>query len=253
MRQGFEEVGDWYDTLVGQSGHYYHEHVILPKVGEWLKKWEVKSLLDLACGQGVLEKNIPKGMKYIGVDIAPTLIKLAQKGAAVPSHQFFVADITRPLRLPEKEFDAATLILAVQDLKDAKGAFQNGAKFLKEGGRLLIVMNHPCFRIPRQSGWGVEQEKKLQFRKLNCYLSHLDVPIQTRPSHQQKSPQVTHHHRPLSYYSQALFETQFVIEKIEEWTSDKVSEGGRARMENRARKEFPLFLTIVARKLGSGK
>jgi SAM-dependent methyltransferase len=248
MKKGWEEVGDWYDSLVGKGGHYYHENVILPNVCEWIKKWKCESVLDLGCGQGVLERKIPKEMLYIGVDIAPTLIKKGQAATKNPEHKFFVADVTRPLKLPQTQFDLVTVILAIQDLKDVNALFQNCKKFLKPGGRVLIVMNHPCFRIPRQSGWGVDPANKLQFRKVNSYLSSLDVPIQTAPSQKGNSPSVIHHHRPLSFYSQALFESGFMIEQLEEWVSDKVSEGGNARMENRARKEFPLFMALVARK-----
>jgi hypothetical protein len=40
----------------------------------------------------------------------------------------------------------------------------------------------------------------------------------------------------------------FMIAKIEEWTSDKESEGKTAKQENRARAEFPLFMAIQAQK-----
>jgi hypothetical protein len=40
----------------------------------------------------------------------------------------------------------------------------------------------------------------------------------------------------------------FVITRIEEWTSDKESEGKAAKQENRARAEFPLFMAIQALK-----
>jgi len=40
-----------------------------------------------------------------------------------------------------------------------------------------------------------------------------------------------------------------VIANLEEWTSDKVSFGKSARSENRARREFPLFLAIKAVKI----
>jgi hypothetical protein len=43
-----------------------------------------------------------------------------------------------------------------------------------------------------------------------------------------------------------LHDNGFVIEKIEEWVSDKKSEGGMAAVEDKARAEFPLFMTIVA-------
>jgi hypothetical protein len=38
-----------------------------------------------------------------------------------------------------------------------------------------------------------------------------------------------------------------VIDALEEWTSDKESEGKASRMENKARSEFPLFLALRAR------
>ena len=53
-------------------------------------------------------------------------------------------------------------------------------------------------------------------------------------------------HKPIEVYSQMLFENGFLIEKIEEWTSEKKSEGKMARAENRARDEFPMFMAISA-------
>jgi hypothetical protein len=43
-----------------------------------------------------------------------------------------------------------------------------------------------------------------------------------------------------------LEKNKFLIRSIEEWISDKKSEGGCKEMEDTARKEFPLFLTLVA-------
>jgi hypothetical protein len=39
-----------------------------------------------------------------------------------------------------------------------------------------------------------------------------------------------------------------VIEKIEEWVSDKKSTGPMAKMEDRARDEIPMFMAILATK-----
>ena len=53
-------------------------------------------------------------------------------------------------------------------------------------------------------------------------------------------------HHPLSFYTDLLTKRGLVIDAIEEWTSDKESVGKAARMENRSRGEFPLFLAIRA-------
>ena len=50
-------------------------------------------------------------------------------------------------------------------------------------------------------------------------------------------------HRPLQTYVRAFSDAGFLIESIEEWPSLRQSQPGpRAREENRARKEIPLFL-----------
>ena len=56
-------------------------------------------------------------------------------------------------------------------------------------------------------------------------------------------------HRPLSSYAEALAKAGFVIANLEEWKSNRVSETGpRAKAENKARNEFPLFMAIDAQK-----
>jgi hypothetical protein len=55
---------------------------------------------------------------------------------------------------------------------------------------------------------------------------------------------------PLTTYVSYLAAAGFVIEKLEEWVSDKKNTPGpHARREDRARAEIPLFMAIVARKV----
>lgn len=240
----WESSHRWYDSIVGEKGHYYHEQIVLPNTKRLLNLQKDSSLLDLGCGQGVLARQLPPTIRYVGVDAAASLIKSAKTKS---KHPFYVADITKPLSIKENSFSHAAIILALQNLEHPEGAFKNAAHFLAPHGKLLIVMNHPCFRIPRQSSWGVDEAKKLQYRRLDLYMSSLKIPIQTNPGKQEKSATTYSFHHPLSFYFQKLAESGFVIETIEEWISDKKSTGGRAAMENRSRKEFPLFMAILAR------
>jgi hypothetical protein len=58
-------------------------------------------------------------------------------------------------------------------------------------------------------------------------------------------------HRPLQEYIKVLGNAGFVVTHLEEWISHKISEPGpRADAENRARKEFPLFMCIAATRSG---
>lgn len=246
MTTSWESSHKWYDSIVGEKGHYYHEQVVLPNSIRLLNLKKGDSLLDLGCGQGVLERSLPQGTRYVGVDASSSLIQSAKRRSKAP---FYVADITKPLPLKESPFTHSTLILVTQNLEHPDQAFKNAAKYLAPNGKFLIVMNHPCFRIPRQSSWGVDEPKKLQYRRVDLYMSPLKIPIQTNPGQREQSATTWSFHHPLSYYFQKLSEAGFVIETVEEWISDKKSTGGKSAMENRSRKEFPLFLALSCVKI----
>lgn len=243
----WKSAGKWYNKIVGEKGHYYHQHIVIPGVIKLLSFGKSGRLLDIGCGQGVLARSIPKDIGYIGVDLAANLIDFAKKQDKNPLHTYHVADVTKRLVISEKNFTHATAVLCLQNMEYPQNAIKNVSAYLPAGGQFVIVLNHPAFRIPRQSGWGTG-ENKMQYRYENRYMSHLKVPITMHPGEKNSSVTWSFHH-PLSFYTSALAENGFVIEKIEEWVSDKESEGKLAKMENRARGEFPLFLAIKARKL----
>jgi SAM-dependent methyltransferase len=204
--------------------------------------------LDLACGQGVLARHLPKKMKYIGVDASPSLIQSAQKNAS-DNQRFFVHDFTLALHIPKMHCSHACCVLALQNIFSVAPLLQSAWEHLKKNAPLILVLNHPSFRIPRQSSWGIDSEKKLQYRRMDCYMTPLKIPIQTHPSLRNQSETTWSFHYPLSIYSTLLKESGFTIDLIQEWCSNKKSQGKMATMENRSRKEFPLFMTLVARRI----
>ena len=240
----WEKSGSWYTKSVGEKGNYYHQHLVIPNSLRLLNLQNNSSLLDLACGQGVLARALPKSVGYLGLDLSPSLIKEAQR---LSRHQFKVADVSKPLPSPPQKFSHAAIILALQNLEHPETALKNASDYLIPGGKLLIVLNHPCFRIPRQSSWGIDPQNKLEYRRVNRYLSPLKIPVTTNPGIP-NSPVTWSFHYSLSSYFQFLKNSGFVITDLEEWASDKASVGRAARMENRARSEFPLFIALLAQK-----
>lgn len=246
----WEPVEKWYKEKVGCEGHYYHQRVVIPGVIRLLelKSHQSPALLDLACGNGVLAHHLTDNCVYSGFDISPSLIKAAKKSDACPKHSFHVSDVTKPLPLEKKDFSHAVVILAIQNIEHPDQVFINAAKHLEKNGKLLLVINHPCFRIPRQSSWQVDEKQKQQYRRVDRYSTSMNIPIQAEPSKGEQSPGTWSFHHPLQTYSKWLFDAGFSIELIEEWHSDKVSVGKTAKMENRSRAEFPLFMAIRATK-----
>lgn len=239
----WEESESWYDKCVGKEGHYYHQSLILKQIDRLLALKPNDSVLDLGCGQGVLARHLPKEIDYVGIDLSPSLIQQAKQKS---KHTFLVADACQILPLEKKDFSAACLILSLQNMEQGEKAIQNAVNHLRPEGKLLLVLNHPCFRIPRQSNWGLDAAKKLQYRRMDSYMSSQKIPIQTHPSKGERSPMTYSFHHPLSTYTSWLKNSRCAIKSLEEWCSDKTSEGSKAKIENRARKEFPLFLAILA-------
>lgn len=236
-KTSWEPVQTWYQKIVGSEGHYYHRQVILPNLKKWLEG--ATGVLDLACGNGVLTAILPSNCTYTGIDISPSLIKAAK----ARKKDFIIGDVTKPLKL-EKKYSHAVILLALQNLEHPQKALENAYNHLEDNGHLLIVLNHPCFRVPRQTSWGVDKEKKIQYRRIDKYMSAMQIPILVNPGKGEDSERSLSYHIPLSALTKHLQDKGFVIELIDEWCSDKVSEGGAAKMENRSREEIPLFMAL---------
>ena len=244
----WEPVSHWYSDLVGSKGHYYHREIVLPNLLKSIHLKKKSSLVDLACGQGVLSRAIPPIDQYLGIDGSSSLIKYAKQHNSNPKHSFQCSDLMKKLSISQ-QFSHATLILALQNMKNPEKLIANASSLLKPQGRFFIVLNHPCFRIPRQSRWQEDLAMKVQFRRLDRYSSPLKIPIHMHPSQGKQSTVTYSFHFPLETYVHMLVKHKLVVCDIQEWYSNKKSQGSKAKMENRARQEFPLFLMITAIKI----
>ena len=240
----WNKVSKWYGSIVGEKGHFYHQALIIPQTIKLLNLKPGDRLLDVACGQGILARKLFETVKYVGIDASKALIDEAKSLDINKAHKYLTGDATKSFGLKET-FNKAAIILALQNIKEPEKTIQHISEVMEKNGKLIIVLNHPCFRIPRQSSWEEDKANKMQYRRINRYLSPLEIPINTHPG-ESDSPVTWSFHHPLEDYSNYLFGNGFLIEKIEEWTSEKKSEGKAAKMENRAREEFPMFMAILA-------
>lgn len=237
----WEKVSQWYNEIVGSEGHYYHRQVIMPNVLRLLKLESHMKVLDLGCGQGILGKYLMEHDLYWGLDSSESLVKIAQKEDKNLKHRYITEDATSEIKTNEK-FDRIVMILALQNMKKPFKVFQNCFKLLNNGGKIIMVINHPAFRIPKHSNWN------LQNRTSDLYMSSIEIPIDSSPFDRKDNQTTYSYHYPISAYSEMIFDNGMVIEKIEEWISDKKSTGSKAVIEDTARKEFPMFMTLVVSK-----
>lgn len=247
-------VAEWYDNLIEKEASNYQKDVILPHLTRLVQPKSNEVILDLACGQGFFSREFAKlGAKVIGVDIAPELIKIADDLAkkAKLKIDFYVSPADNLKFIKDGSVDKAVIVLAIQNIENLSGTLNEVASVLKQNGKVWIVLNHPTFRIPKTSAWGFE-ENAVQYRRIDEYMSESKVPIQMHPGKKTKEPgeMTVSFHRPLQVYFKAFKKAGFAVTGLEEWISGKYSQSGpRAKAEDKARKEIPLFMMIEAMKL----
>jgi len=248
---GWQNVARWYSSYL-ESPDTYQEQVVFPGVLRLLGPKPGATYLDIACGEGSLARHIvADGGRVVGFDAAPALVEKARRRGIVGA-EFLTGDAGRfPEAVRIRRFDGAVCVLAIQNIKEMRAVFTEAAKVLRPGAPLVLVLNHPAFRVPRQSDWGWDEAKKTMYRRVDRYLTPLDVPILMNPGRKGGKPLTTvSHHRPLQDYVAALAAAGFVIDGLEEWVSHRASDSGpRAKAENRSRTEFPLFLALRARRV----
>lgn len=237
-------VANWYNDLLEKDRNSYQAKLILPNLLRLVEAKKGEVILDLACGQGFFAREFAKlGAKIIGVDIASELIEIAKRDKSVEYH---VSPAHKLDFLQDKSIDKILIILSLQNIENANDVIKEVNRVLKPKGKLFIVLNHPAFRIPKASSWGWDDKLNLQYRRLDGYLSESKEPIQMHPGDNPREKTLTFH-RPLQFYFKALGKNGLFVSRLEEWSSNKTSEvGPKKDAEDRARREFPLFLFLEA-------
>lgn len=244
---GWDPVAEWYDGWVGPHGSHHHRKLAIPAVMSLLELRPEAQVLDIGCGQGVLAPHIADASAvYTGVDISPKMLSAA-RGYHASRGCFLRGDarhLNRVSALRPHSFDAAVFLLSIEDINPLEDALASAAWALGPGGTIVIFMRHPCFRVPRQSGWGHDEGRKLRYRRVDSYLTPLSVPLKAY-EHSRTGTTISFH-RPLHHYINALAAHGFAVDYLDELIT---YEQGQNRAERRANEEFPLFLALRARRI----
>ncbi len=245
--RSWDPVADWYIGWTGKRGGRHHRHLAIPTVMDLLALKPGEHVLDLGCGPGALAPHVARaGALYTGVDASPRLLRFARRHHGEHG-VFLLGDVTRLADVPALQpstFDAAVFLLSLQDIDPLGEALASAAWALDAGGRLALLMTHPCFRVPRESNWGWDAGRRLRYRRVDAYLSPRVVPMR---AYGDGRGHTRSYHRPLSAYVEALAAAGFAIDRLDELpTFEQPPEGPRQQAEARALGEIPLFLAVRA-------
>lgn len=245
----WEKSAQWYDEHLEKGSDTYQEKVILPNLTRMLAPEKGERVLDLACGQGFFTRKFaPEVKNIVGCDLSKSLIALASQKKPTNT-SFVVTDAAMLSFAKDGEFDAVYCVLALQNMEALTPVFAEVRRVLKKDGRFVFVLNHPAFRIPKASSWGFDEASETQYRRVDAYLSPAKTYIDMHPG-KRGSEQTVSFHRSLQDFMKAMRPAGLAITRLEEWISHRKSEKGpRAKAEDTARKEIPLFMAIEARLL----
>lgn len=136
------------------------------------------------------------------------------------------------------------MVLALQNVGSMDAAYAEARRVLVPNGRMVLVINHPAFRVLKHSSWGYDETTRTQYRRVERYLSAKKISVDMHPGKKNGAKTVSYHYS-LQDIAKSLHKNGFVISRIEEWISHRVSGSGpRKEAEDTARKEIPLFMML---------
>jgi ubiquinone/menaquinone biosynthesis C-methylase UbiE len=245
----WERVATWYDGWVGDRGSTYHQQIAIPAVLELLDPQPDDEILDVGGGQGVLAPYLVEaGARVTVVDASRRLIAAARRRHARMRNARFLEGDARRLHavagLERGAYDAAVFLLSIQDMDPLDQVVGSVDWALRPVASVVLLMTHPAFRQPRHSGWGIDESRKLTYRRVDSYLTPMAVPMKSLGG----GPPTRSFHRPISSYvnafSQAGFATEAMLE-LADLPPDR-RPGRAARGDERAQREIPIFLAMRA-------
>jgi ubiquinone/menaquinone biosynthesis C-methylase UbiE len=248
-------VSGWYDEYMADTDTYQAK-VIAPNLLRVLGVSEFtqgSTVLDLGCGQGYFLNHvlhhIPKtsSVNLVGVDISQELLDIAKIDLGNTVH-LAREDASKLLSIADASIDVAYSVLALQNMNDLNAVTSEIQRVLKKHGRFVCVLNHPTFRIPKQSDWHIDTTRNAQGRVIYTYMSDKKFAIDMHPGKTAigvKKEETFSFHHPLQYYMKIFTKHGFAITRLEEWISHKTSEEGpKKRIEDESRKEIPMFMCL---------
>lgn len=237
-------------SLLTTDSDSYQSKVIAPNLLRVLDLKKGEQLFDLACGQGYFANIFFKnGASVVASDISKRLVEIAIKSSP-KGISFHVAPAHKAPFIKDNSIDTIVIVLAIQNIENISEVLTECNRVLKKSGRIVLVLNHPAFRVPQGSDWYFLDG--VQYRTVGKYLSESKVVIDMTPGEKnpKKKIKTVSFHRSLQYYMKLFSKNNLVITRLEEWISHKKSGvGPRQSAEDTARKEIPMFMYLEVKKI----
>jgi SAM-dependent methyltransferase len=230
LREHWEAEAEAWARWVRTPGHdEWHWRLNWPAFLELLPA-PGRLTLDLGCGEGRGGVALrERGHRVIGVDAAPTMVRLARETGAY--EELHLADAAA-LSLDDGAVDLVVAYMALHDIDDLSGALREAARVLEPGGRLCAAIVHPFASAHLGS------ETQMPYFEPSPYTDVVE----------RGGLEMAFHgiHRPLEDYMAALLDAGLTLERLREPapTAEHIAAcPGLAKASGR-----PAFLHFLARR-----
>ncbi|HKV84776.1 MAG TPA: class I SAM-dependent methyltransferase, partial [Ktedonobacterales bacterium] len=145
----YDDYAEWYDRYVRDEAIY--RDVVLPSMLALIGEVAGEKVLDLACGQGWLTRELARReARMTGVDVSAELLALARRyEAEEPLGITYIQDDAQTLsRIEAGAFAGVVSTLALMDIPDLEATLRATRRVMRPGGWLVISLTHPCFQSP---------------------------------------------------------------------------------------------------------
>jgi ubiquinone/menaquinone biosynthesis C-methylase UbiE len=209
----YDQNADFWVQIIRGNRDRYRTGLTNSAVLESLGPVDGMRILDAGCGEGYLARELAsRGASVLGVDSSRNLIEAAQSlvPADASSPGFEVQDVN-DLHLDSGSFDLVVCNHLMNDLPDPTGPIREFSRVLRPGGRLAVLMLHPCFYGDRASrSDSDDQGPGLAYFSPRKVSQKFDVDGIVSPA------EVTSYHRPLEFYISSFRQADLWITDLQE-------------------------------------
>lgn len=180
-----------------------------------------------------------QGARVTGIDTSAALINAAREHPDAGRHgiSYAVANL-EAIPEPDGSFDAAVCNHVISDVADPAAALKELGRVLRPGGRLVLLMLHPCVYTahPERDATGTIP--------VTTYFSDRHVDQTFKVAGIESPDEVHMRFRPLEFYTRCIIDAGFVLTRLDEpHPSDELLASDEWWRKNFVK---PLFMLIAA-------
>ena len=224
----WNQNAEFWDAYM-QEGNAFQNILIAPAAERLLNLKPGEQVLEIACGNGNFARRIAQlGVNIVATDFSEVFIERAKARTTENTDriEYRVIDATNEeqlLSLGKRRFDAAYCGQALMDMSTIDPLMSALSQLLKEDGRFVFSIMHPCF-----NNMGVKlmaEEEDREGELLTTYsvkVSKYSRPFTVKGLGIVDQPTPHYYfHRPLNVLFNACFRAGFVLNGLEEPAFDE--------------------------------